>query len=367
MRNIFAALLLALVAVPTSHAQSVVRTPRAGTSYTVSTMDDRDRAMLGIATSTGGRRDTLGLMISSVTAAGPAEKAGLEEGNRILSINGVSLKLSRDDADDEDMPAINQNRLTRVMRTVKAGDDVTLEVWGGGRVRTVKVKTVSANDLTPLRAMTTTRDTDRAALGLLLNPTGSKRDTAGVFVTRVVDGGPAEKAGITEGDRIASINGVDVRVPREDAGDWSVGSSRIDRMEREVRKLKPGQIADLVVISGGRSRTVKVKAVKAADLPGGETSGFRFGTGDTGGMGMIGPGTNGSVRIIRPDGAMNFDTNVHVMPRIRINRGGMEDDFSYELEEGLGKLREIGPQIRRQIEDGMKSRVTVRSVNRVIL
>ncbi|MCX5754688.1 MAG: PDZ domain-containing protein [Gemmatimonadetes bacterium] len=240
MRNIFAALLLALVAVATSHAQSVVRTPRAGTSYTLSTMDDRDRAMLGIATSTGGRRDTLGLMISSVTAAGPAEKAGLEEGNRILSINGVSLKLSRDDADDEEMPAINQNRLTRVMRTVKA-----------------------------------------------------------------------------------------------------------------------------------------------ADLPGGETSGFRFGTGETGGMRMIGPGTNGSVRIIRPDGAMNFDTNVHVMPRIRINRGGMEDDVSYDLEEGLGKLREIGPQIRKQIEEGlprdlgpqirrqieggMKSRVTVRSVNRVIL
>ena len=94
------------------------------------------------------------------------------------------------------------------------------------------------------------RDEDRAALGLYLSVTGNKRDTSGVFVQRVSDGGPADKAGIAEGDRIASINGVDVRVPREDAGDWSVGSSRIDRLEREVRKLKPGQTADLVIVSG---------------------------------------------------------------------------------------------------------------------
>ena len=41
--------------------------------------------------------------------------------------------------------------------------------------------------------------------------TGSSRDTLGVFVMSVEDGGPAAKAGIEEGTRIASINGVDVR------------------------------------------------------------------------------------------------------------------------------------------------------------
>src|SRR4030095_9558495 len=56
--------------------------------------DDRDRAAIAISTSSGGKRDTLGLLVSSVTVGGPADKAGIEEGNRIASINGVSLRLS---------------------------------------------------------------------------------------------------------------------------------------------------------------------------------------------------------------------------------------------------------------------------------
>jgi len=44
----------------------------------------------------------------------------------------------------------------------------------------------------------------RAALGLELRTTGTKRDTLGVFVEAVTPKGPAETAGIIEGDRITS-------------------------------------------------------------------------------------------------------------------------------------------------------------------
>ena len=108
---------------------------------------------------------------------------------------------------------------------------------------------------------------DNAAVGVYLSSTGNARDTVGVFVQSVVAGGPAEKAGLVEGDRIASINGVDVREPRGDVGDCNVASSRIDRLEREVRKRKPGQAAELVIVASGRSRIVKVTATKASDLP----------------------------------------------------------------------------------------------------
>src|SRR5881394_3880938 len=62
--------------------------------------EDSDRAVIGITTATGSRRDTLGVLVSSVTAGSPAEKAGLEEGNRIASINGVNLKVAAADVDD---------------------------------------------------------------------------------------------------------------------------------------------------------------------------------------------------------------------------------------------------------------------------
>lgn len=279
MRRFLLSALMLSTAVPAAHAQPrPPRAPREPLSRMV--MGDPDRAMLGVGTSSDGKRDTLGVLVTSVTAGSPAEKAGIEEGTRIGSINGVSLKLSRDDAGDEEMMGgMMSRRLEREMRKVKAGDEATLELWSGGRWKTVKVKTVAAGELMPMRHSRAS-DEERAALGLSISSTGRKRDTVGVFVSGVSEDGPAEKAGIVEGDRIASINGVDVRTPREDAGDRWASTSRERRLQREIRKLKAGQTAELVVVTGGRSRTVKVTAARARDLMHHDgTEFFRFGDG----------------------------------------------------------------------------------------
>jgi len=44
-------------------------------------------------------------------------------------------------------------------------------------------------------------------LGLSTGASTSARDTLGVLVSSVAPNGPAERAGIQEGDRIASVNG----------------------------------------------------------------------------------------------------------------------------------------------------------------
>ena len=276
-RKILPFLLLA-VAAPIAQAQTVRvgAAPRARAAM-VST-DDGDRAILGISTMSSGKRDTLGLLIEAVTPGSPADKAGLEEGNRIASVNGVSLKLSREDAGESDMNGTMTNRLIREMRKIKAGDEVSLDLLVDGRHKTVKVKTVAADDLAPERITRESED-DRPALGISLGSSGSKRDTLGVFVQAVTDGGPADKAGIAEGDRIASINGIDLRTPKEDVGEWSVASSRVQRLQREIRKLKAGQTADLGVVEGGKTRTVKVTLGRAKDL---ERNGFSFSNSDGG-------------------------------------------------------------------------------------
>jgi S1-C subfamily serine protease len=228
--------------------------------------EDRDRAVVGITTSTGSARDTLGVLVSSVTAGGPAEKAGIEEGNRIASINGVNLKLSPADIDDWDMSSIMSRRLTRELGKLKPGDEVELRIYSSGQVKTVKVKTVSADSLYRTDRRVRFDDDERAALGVGLGSSGSKRDTLGVLVTWLDDEGPAAKAGIEEGNRIAAINNVDLRVSRDDAGDAMVSSIKSSRLQRELAKLKPGDEVELRVYGDGKTRTLKVKTVAASKL-----------------------------------------------------------------------------------------------------
>jgi len=226
------------------------------------------RAVIGVTTSgSANSRDTLGVLVSSVRTGSPAEKAGIEEGNRIASVNGVSLRLSSADVGDYDMANIMTRRLTRELDKLHPGDEVDLRVYANGQTKAVTVKTIAPEDLyeatTPIR-----RDAERPTLGLRLATTGSARDSIGVFVIGVDEAGPAAKAGIEEGSRIASINGVDVRGKAvEDDEFWVFRSTNINRFEREVQKLKPGEDATLRVFYNGQARNVTVKVAKASDLP----------------------------------------------------------------------------------------------------
>lgn len=229
---------------------------------------DEPRAIIGVSTSSGSSaRDTLGVLVSSVRPDSPAERAGIQEGNRIASVNGVSLQLAPADVGDDQMSAVMTRRLSRELDKLKPGDEVDLRVVANGQTKSVKVKTIAPSDLFETRAASLRPD-DRATLGLSLAVTGSAKDTIGVFVMSTVDGGPAAKAGIEEGSRIASINGVDLRGQRDrDDDDYVVRTSNVSRLEREVSRAKPGDELELRVYFNGQYRNVKVKAARAGDLP----------------------------------------------------------------------------------------------------
>lgn len=261
----------ALVATaPIAGAQVRVQTAPGAFAYV---LGDPDRPMIGVSTRSSGKRDTLGLLVESVTRDGPADSAGIEEGDRLVSVNAVNLRLSPADAGEPDMEGIPTRRLIRELEKQKAGDEVELRVYRDGNTRTVRVKTVAAEELNretfTSRGGTFSRFTaDRAALGISLGGNGSRRDTLGVLVVGVANEGPAAKAGIDEGDRIAAINGVDLRVAREDAGDRQASSARINRLNRELERVKAGDAVELRVVSNGQERTVRVEAVKVSEIEG---------------------------------------------------------------------------------------------------
>lgn len=262
---------LAFAALSASGAQVTV-SPRASTGRAgfmpLMRMMGQPRAVIGVSTSSSsGSRDTLGLLVSVVTRNSPAEKAGIEEGNRIAAINGVSLKLAAADVGDPDMETLMNRRLVRELDKTKPGDDVELKVYGGGQLRTMQIKTVDPDSLYSTRTFMRRSADDRPTLGISIGSSGSKRDTLGVFVMSVDDGGPAANAGIEEGQRIAAINGVDLRVAHDDAGDDLVSSARVNRLERELSKVKVGETVDLRVYANGQARTVKVTTVAMSALP----------------------------------------------------------------------------------------------------
>lgn len=239
-----------------------------------------DTPMIGVTTAaTSERADTLGLRIESVEKDSPAEKAGLKAGDRLQAVNGLNLRAAPADAGQEDYAGVLNRRLQREVQATKSGESVELRVLSGGAVRTVRVTPTSSADLMKRDTEGTffrSASADRAALGLAVASTGTVRDTLGVFVQSVVRDGPAEKAGIIEGDRIAAIDGVSLRVAREDIADPAVAAARPDRLVQALAKLKAGDATELTVVTAGRSRTVRVTTVKASEIPGMDGNAFIF-------------------------------------------------------------------------------------------
>lgn len=105
------------------------------------TADADTRALLGIEVSMSGTiRDTLGVLVSSVTAGSPADKAGLQERERIAEVNGMSLRVSREDVGRAEARDLVYRRLTRELGALRPGDAVSMRVYGGARVRTVTIR-----------------------------------------------------------------------------------------------------------------------------------------------------------------------------------------------------------------------------------
>jgi hypothetical protein len=154
-------------------------------------------------------------------------------------------------------PAVAQ-KSTAPSKTPAAGDECTSSVEGKIECKRVYESAFGAKIDSAMMK--------RAALGLQLSPTGTARDTLGVFVSSVTPKGPAENAGIIEGDRIVSINGVDLRVAPGDIEDGYASGLPSHRLQREVRKLTPGSKVNVRVYSGGRIRDVQVTAARASDL-----------------------------------------------------------------------------------------------------
>ena len=138
-----------------------------------------------------------GALISSVDKGGPADKAGLQAGDVIRSLDGKPIVASGD------LPA--------AIGLAAPGDTVKLQIWRQGAAHELSAKLGGAKD-TGTAAAKGGEEVAQGRLGLSLRP--MERDEqqaaggAGVIVQDV--SGAAARAGVEAGDVLLAVNGTPV-------------------------------------------------------------------------------------------------------------------------------------------------------------
>lgn len=150
------------------------------------TDETNPRVLLGIEVSMSGtNRDTLGVLVSTIVSGSPADRAGLQERERIAEVNGMSLRVSREDVGSSDAQELVYRRLTRELEALRPGDAVSMRVYSGARARTVTIRVpVEEVDTRPrqdgeslLALIASLRETQARLHEMVATETGDVRDT----------------------------------------------------------------------------------------------------------------------------------------------------------------------------------------------
>ncbi|MGD2148678.1 MAG: PDZ domain-containing protein, partial [Anaerolineae bacterium] len=137
--------------------------------------------------------DEEGIVIGGVVDDGPAARAGVERGDILLALNGVTIVTHRD--------------LRDALEEVEPGDEVEVLVLHGDEERRLRTSLGEQGDRAFLgvipccpmqEGVTIHRELDIAADG-------------GALITEVVEGSPAEEAGLAVGDVILAVDGVTLK------------------------------------------------------------------------------------------------------------------------------------------------------------
>jgi serine protease Do len=151
-----------------------------------------------------GLKQAAGALVSEPQPGSPAAKAGVKAGDVILSIDGTSIKDSRE--------------LAQRIGTMSPGSPVRLNVIRDGSQQTINVTLAQMPNQQQAQAGSGSEQQDTSPstprLGLSLAPAGAPgAGNQGVVVTAVDPNGPAAEQGIKAGDVITNVGGTSVSTP----------------------------------------------------------------------------------------------------------------------------------------------------------
>ena len=183
-----------------------------------------------------GLKEAKGTLVGDVLKDGPAEKAGLERGDVILSFDGQAV----------DGP----NALKNIVAGTEVGKEVDVLVIRDGKEETIKVKIGEQAADTQASAVTPSEASPKLGLSVqeltpdIAGKLGYEGDS-GVVIANVEQGSPASEAGLRRGDLIKEIN----REQIESLEDYNKAMASVDEEEGFLALVRRGENTLYVVVN----------------------------------------------------------------------------------------------------------------------
>ena len=215
--------------------------------------------------------DTKGILVVDITANSPADKAGIRGGDVLTTVDGQDIRLGGDiiaAVDNQSVRAM-EDLLSYLEEQKAVGDNIELSVIRDGKTQhidmilTARPTQGAENRFQPNQE--SKQQQQRPALGInginmtpelaeRMNLTHSQK---GFLIEDIISGGPADKAGIRGGYKIANINGSDLKL----GGDIVVGIDEmvvgtIQDIQSYLDTKKVGDRVQIHVIRDGQEITV---------------------------------------------------------------------------------------------------------------
>ena len=181
-----------------------------------------------------GLKESRGALVTQVTSDGPADKAGIKQGDVVVSFDGRQIH------DSHDLP--------RVVAATPVGKTVQIKVLRDGKEILLQAKIIEMEDEKPAQG----RSVGPQSLGItvqnltpqIAQKLGLKKSD-GVVITAVEPDSPAEEASLQPGDVILSVNLRQVK--------------NVDDFEKIIEKTTKGDTILLLVQKGEGTLFVAVK------------------------------------------------------------------------------------------------------------
>jgi S1-C subfamily serine protease len=154
-----------------------------------------------------------GLLVRRVRPGSPADAAGIDDRDRIVSIDG--------------QPVFSRNRYFGVLGTYPADHEVKVVIERGGVFLEVPVKLLEAGSSAHLGLKTETQE------------------AGGLKVIEVVPGSAADRAGLEVGDAILFVDGKKVEATED--------------LRARIRARSPGDEVSLAILRNGETKEFKVR------------------------------------------------------------------------------------------------------------